>query len=405
MTIDKQTEKTRDEYIKVLECFVEDRDKLLDAIPGCPAHGQGCVPHAVKWVKERVVGCQTATEHATPNKPPIDGFFVASPAVFVYRIRRANGCTYATCAPAYCSPRDTFDLQAGIRVATERLDMMRTGEVGGLIFDGEDGNVTRREVAIESRDHYGTAVFAHTPGYLVRKWQRTGLYAGKATPQAGIFTGPLPGEHKIEVGFVDYPVDSPDRPGCTPPRGPQWYDNAVRHLVRSPDAQDLDAAKRPGKMDEQAHNLWTAPIGSFVAVPYPPDPDPPPVVDVTKRLGEWELNYYDRATGLLIVAEKVADITGSCQRPGALVFIRDSRRKLVEVRVPYPGEPLNGLGSGCLLPTEHRPPDSYMANTAAWLGISCDDLWRLIEIYRPPETPATGATATQAGTVSGPSPR
>lgn len=39
--------KSADELIEDLERGVE----VLDAIPGCPVHGQGCAPWALGWIK------------------------------------------------------------------------------------------------------------------------------------------------------------------------------------------------------------------------------------------------------------------------------------------------------------------------------------------------------------------
>lgn len=39
------------EYIQVLKVLLVERDRLLDAIPECPVHGNQCVPHALEWVE------------------------------------------------------------------------------------------------------------------------------------------------------------------------------------------------------------------------------------------------------------------------------------------------------------------------------------------------------------------
>lgn len=33
--------------------LLKERDRLLDAVPECPVHGKGCVPHAIEWVNSR----------------------------------------------------------------------------------------------------------------------------------------------------------------------------------------------------------------------------------------------------------------------------------------------------------------------------------------------------------------
>lgn len=36
--------------LKVSDALIQERDRLLDAIPPCPDHG-ACVPHAIEWVE------------------------------------------------------------------------------------------------------------------------------------------------------------------------------------------------------------------------------------------------------------------------------------------------------------------------------------------------------------------
>lgn len=44
--------------------LMEERDnelnKLLHAIPECPAHGHECIPHAHEWITEQVTGVKAA---------------------------------------------------------------------------------------------------------------------------------------------------------------------------------------------------------------------------------------------------------------------------------------------------------------------------------------------------------
>lgn len=42
---------TSDEYIKILELLLSEREKVLHEIPECPIHGKNCVPHAIEWIK------------------------------------------------------------------------------------------------------------------------------------------------------------------------------------------------------------------------------------------------------------------------------------------------------------------------------------------------------------------
>lgn len=37
--------------LKVSDDLIKDRQRLLDAIPQCPAHG-ACVPHAIEWIEQ-----------------------------------------------------------------------------------------------------------------------------------------------------------------------------------------------------------------------------------------------------------------------------------------------------------------------------------------------------------------
>lgn len=36
--------------IEVSDALLNDRDRVLNAIPECPVHGSGCVPHALEWI-------------------------------------------------------------------------------------------------------------------------------------------------------------------------------------------------------------------------------------------------------------------------------------------------------------------------------------------------------------------
>src|SRR2546422_809300 len=39
------------EQIRVEEELLNNRNKLLDAIPECSEHGHGCIPHALEWIE------------------------------------------------------------------------------------------------------------------------------------------------------------------------------------------------------------------------------------------------------------------------------------------------------------------------------------------------------------------
>lgn len=40
------------EELRVTDELLKARQGVLDAIPACPVHGAGCVPHALEWVQQ-----------------------------------------------------------------------------------------------------------------------------------------------------------------------------------------------------------------------------------------------------------------------------------------------------------------------------------------------------------------
>jgi hypothetical protein len=54
-TIEKLNQhiKKLENEIKTDDALLEERERLLNAIPECTVHGVGCIPHAVEWI-ERV---------------------------------------------------------------------------------------------------------------------------------------------------------------------------------------------------------------------------------------------------------------------------------------------------------------------------------------------------------------
>lgn len=46
-----QTEQQLREELDVTDKLLEQRERLLRAIPECPEHGAGCVPHALEWIE------------------------------------------------------------------------------------------------------------------------------------------------------------------------------------------------------------------------------------------------------------------------------------------------------------------------------------------------------------------
>jgi hypothetical protein len=41
-----------EEELRVTDQLLNERQKVLDAIPECPIHGGNCVPHAIEWIAE-----------------------------------------------------------------------------------------------------------------------------------------------------------------------------------------------------------------------------------------------------------------------------------------------------------------------------------------------------------------
>jgi hypothetical protein len=50
--LQRERDKLREE-LRVTDDLLNERQRVLDAIPACPAHG-ACVPHALEWVARRV---------------------------------------------------------------------------------------------------------------------------------------------------------------------------------------------------------------------------------------------------------------------------------------------------------------------------------------------------------------
>lgn len=72
------------EHAIVLEKLITERDRLLDAVPRCPEHGPGCVPHAIEWVARKrddyaaaLVGC--VGDNPGPRSVPWTTYETASP--------------------------------------------------------------------------------------------------------------------------------------------------------------------------------------------------------------------------------------------------------------------------------------------------------------------------------------
>ena len=49
MEIDDELNNLREE-LEVTDMILAEREKVLNAIPECPVHGSGCVPHALEWI-------------------------------------------------------------------------------------------------------------------------------------------------------------------------------------------------------------------------------------------------------------------------------------------------------------------------------------------------------------------
>ena len=42
------------QHIRTTESVLAERDRVLEAIPECPLHGNQCVPHALEWINARI---------------------------------------------------------------------------------------------------------------------------------------------------------------------------------------------------------------------------------------------------------------------------------------------------------------------------------------------------------------
>lgn len=54
--LDEATVSRLKEYIRTTECILHERNRVLRAIPECPMHGNGCVPHALDWIDKQMSG-------------------------------------------------------------------------------------------------------------------------------------------------------------------------------------------------------------------------------------------------------------------------------------------------------------------------------------------------------------
>ena len=39
-----------EQELAVTDYLLNERQRVLDAVPECPTHGRGCVPHALDWI-------------------------------------------------------------------------------------------------------------------------------------------------------------------------------------------------------------------------------------------------------------------------------------------------------------------------------------------------------------------
>lgn len=44
-------------FIRNAEAVHNERARVLNAIPECPVHGRGCIPHALEWIEEKASSC------------------------------------------------------------------------------------------------------------------------------------------------------------------------------------------------------------------------------------------------------------------------------------------------------------------------------------------------------------
>lgn len=44
-------------FIQNSEAVHNEQARVLNAIPECPVHGRGCIPHALEWIEEKASSC------------------------------------------------------------------------------------------------------------------------------------------------------------------------------------------------------------------------------------------------------------------------------------------------------------------------------------------------------------
>lgn len=55
------------EHVLVDEALLDERNRLLDAMPECSEHGSQCVPHALEWIAK-------AVEQGITQEPQVEEF-------------------------------------------------------------------------------------------------------------------------------------------------------------------------------------------------------------------------------------------------------------------------------------------------------------------------------------------
>jgi len=38
--------------IAIMERRIENKERILDALPDCPTHGRGCLTHSIEWIEK-----------------------------------------------------------------------------------------------------------------------------------------------------------------------------------------------------------------------------------------------------------------------------------------------------------------------------------------------------------------
>ncbi len=103
--------------IAVGDTNYENLRKVIDAIPECPAHGGGCIPHALEWIAKVKVDAAAVRRQAIED-------------CIAYACREADAIdSRVEMAPAHVKELATFGA-ASLREFAKSLEGLREGESG-----------------------------------------------------------------------------------------------------------------------------------------------------------------------------------------------------------------------------------------------------------------------------------